>query len=245
MGAIACDIGEPPRKIGREDTVLQAIDQGAFTGQVVAKIILQKRRRVPSHRLQKVEDGFPEFFGRARHHRFSRLSACKTWLVLEHYPAKLYQFDGCSWASRAGAGRSTMRFIGRGPQRTLGAVVPMHASHDEPHRGPGAFTSWRRCTSSPMPGIAVRCAPSHDVKSSRSNGPIWPDNALDYGKGRRAHNDLRAAPVATEFTIERRVAWGRRNPNPGAGKHQRFKIGGVRRYRAWAWLVRPPPWPFS
>ncbi len=58
----------------------------------------------------------------------------------------------------------------------------MHASHDEPHHRPGALTPRRRCPSSPMPRIAVRCAPSLGVKSSRSNGSIWPGNALTLGR---------------------------------------------------------------
>ncbi len=60
--------------------------------------------------------------------------------------------------------------IGRGLQRTLGA--------HEPHRRPGDFAPDRRCASSPMLGIAVRSAPRFGVKSFRSNGSIWSENAL-------------------------------------------------------------------
>ncbi len=61
--------------------------------------------------------------------------------------------------------------IGRASQRTRGA--------DSPHRRPGSFAPWRRCVSLPMPHIAMRYAPSHGAKSSRSNGSIRPDSALE------------------------------------------------------------------
>ncbi len=90
--------------------------------------------------------------------------------ALEHYPARWNQFDGGKSVFRAGAARSAMQGIGRASQRTRGT--------DLPHRRPGSFAPWRRCVSLPMPHIAMRHAPSHGAKSSRSNGSIWPDSAL-------------------------------------------------------------------
>ncbi len=46
--------------------------------------------------------------------------------------------------------------IGRVPQRTRDA--------DLPHRRTGFFAPWRRCTSLPMPHLAMRIAPTHGAK---------------------------------------------------------------------------------
>ncbi|MCH7635550.1 MAG: YbgC/FadM family acyl-CoA thioesterase [Proteobacteria bacterium] len=88
----------------------------------------------------------------------------------EHDPARWKRFDGGKTVPRVGAARSAMRRIGRASRRIRGAVLPLLR--------PGAFAPWRRCAPLPMPGIAMRRAPSHGAKSSRSNDSIWPDSAL-------------------------------------------------------------------
>ena len=66
MRAIAGDVGEPARKVGGEDAMLQRIDPRAFALEVVAVEFLQVGAGHPAG-LADVEKGLFELLGSARH----------------------------------------------------------------------------------------------------------------------------------------------------------------------------------
>ncbi len=104
----------------------------------------------------------------------------------ECYPPKWNQFDGDQSDFRAGAARSAIQRIGRHAKRAFARRPQRTRGTDLSHQRPGAFTPHRHYetlgASLPLylvaACIAIRSAPSYGVKSSRSNGSIYPDSTL-------------------------------------------------------------------